>query len=475
MAGKSIRAAALAALMAILPFASVYAASPATTPRYQRLGDWNHVDVVYRYGTDETITFASDDTWARQVREVFIGSGAFGLRCIYPNFSGNPSLDCNEDPSQGPVSRPGWVTCAFIQRYNGYWQMLVDYTSIGVGQSLIAIRDDGSTPTSGNDCSAIYEWTIRQNTMNDFLPPATTGGGGGGGGGGVAVLPPQHKAQQPRSGHQAAPMITLYVDAASQGYIGANLRAQPSRESAILLLISNGASVLAVAKPVKGADGHDWYSVTYKGRTGYVLGSLLSRRKPSGSSAAGTAPLTNTRVIVFHPTGTRGKYVAGSCIGSKIAPRPNAWRCFVSGGPGVSDIQANILEPCFGDASHPTYVICNADPVGDTRGIELTLEERPSSPNTRWNRQTAWLLRLADGSVCRFFEGTPLAVNVSGALTFIRNSCGRPAGDSSWHILSYRTGRVWMAQKVLVSLKPGSEHGSVITKSFQVVITTAWL
>jgi hypothetical protein len=45
----------------------------------------------------------------------------------------------------------------------------------------------------------------------------------------------------------------------------------------------------------------------------------------------------------------------------------------------------------------------------------------------------------------------------------------------SWHILKYQTGPVWMAQKVLDSHKPGSKRGSVITKSFQVVITTAWL
>jgi hypothetical protein len=335
MTHRVICVTALATIMVLLPSTNVSAASPTATSRYQRLGDWNHVDVVYRYGTDETITFASDDTWARQVREVFVRSGAFGLRCIYPNLSGDPSLDCNEGPSHGPVSRPGWITCAFIQRYNGYWQMLADYSNIGVGQSLIAIRDDSSTLASDNDCSTIYQWTIRQNTMNGFLPPTTAGGGGG-----VAILPPQHKAQQAPGRRRTAPIITLYVDAASQEYIGANLRAWPSRESTILLLIPNGASVLAVTKPVKGTDGQDWYEVTYQGKHGHVLGLLLSRTKPSGSSGPGGASLTNTKVIVFHPTGIRGKYVTGSCIGSVIAPRPNAWRCFVSGGPGASDYQA---------------------------------------------------------------------------------------------------------------------------------------
>ncbi len=193
---------ALALLLAVvaLPVSAVRAATPGVSPRYQELGAWNHVDVVYRYGTDETITFASDDTWARAVREDFVNGGAFGLRCIYPNLSGDPTLDCQDDPSQGPVSRPGWIACAYIQRYSGYWQELTDYSNVGVGQSLIAIRDDNSTSATGADCASIYQWASDQDAMNGFPAPVTEvlgGGGGGGAGGSVTVLPPPHKAQHP--------------------------------------------------------------------------------------------------------------------------------------------------------------------------------------------------------------------------------------------------------------------------------------
>jgi len=114
-------------LIIVQPIA--HAASPASPPSYQRLGDWAHVDVVYRYSTHETITFSADDDWAQRTRQNFVGSGQFGLRCFYPNHTGDPSLDCNDDPTQGAVSRPGSLTCAFIQRYNGYWEYLQDYAN----------------------------------------------------------------------------------------------------------------------------------------------------------------------------------------------------------------------------------------------------------------------------------------------------------------------------------------------------------
>ncbi len=70
------------------------------------------------------------------------------------------------------------------------------------------------------------------------------------------------------------PTVILDVVAGSQGYTGANLRAQPSKQSALLTLIPNAASVLADPQTVRG-DGASWYRVTYKGQSGYVLASLL--------------------------------------------------------------------------------------------------------------------------------------------------------------------------------------------------------
>ena len=119
-------------------------------------------------------------------------------------------------------------------------------------------------------------------------------------------------------------------------------------------------------------------------------------------------------------------------------------------------------------------MICNASPLGDTRGIELKLERPPTNPNTRWGPPVAWLVRLADKTTCEFVEGAPLSVTISGRLTFIHDSCGPWISNRSWHILdAYQTGRVWTARKVLVEYKPGI--GAIVLKSFPIAITTAWL
>ena len=80
--------------------------------------------------------------------------------------------------------------------------------------------------------------------------------------------------------------VALYVAAVDQGFEGANLRQMPTKESDILVVIPNGASVQAEARPSEGTvEGEQWYRVTYEGREGFVLGSLLSRRRPGAASA----------------------------------------------------------------------------------------------------------------------------------------------------------------------------------------------
>ncbi len=89
---------------------------------------------------------------------------------------------------------------------------------------------------------------------------------------------------------QGPSTTALYVNAGPQGYTGANLRAQPSKQSTLLLLIPNGARLQTQIPPVKGVDGQKWYKVTYQGKTGYVLSSLLSKQ----DSVSGPPPSSNT-------------------------------------------------------------------------------------------------------------------------------------------------------------------------------------
>ena len=72
--------------------------------------------------------------------------------------------------------------------------------------------------------------------------------------------------------------VTRYVE--TEGYASANLRRRPTTGSPVALSIPYGAQVRAQLVAVTGADAAEWYEVTYRSATGYVLGSLLSERKP---------------------------------------------------------------------------------------------------------------------------------------------------------------------------------------------------
>ncbi len=75
--------------------------------------------------------------------------------------------------------------------------------------------------------------------------------------------------------------ITLYVDAADQGFIGANVRARPSLNAELLDTLANGEEVEAYPDPVTGDNGEPWYKVPYEGRTAFILGTLLSTNPPA--------------------------------------------------------------------------------------------------------------------------------------------------------------------------------------------------
>ena len=72
----------------------------------------------------------------------------------------------------------------------------------------------------------------------------------------------------------------------------------------------------------------------------------------------------------------------------------DAWRCAVGNG---------IYDPCF---SQDESVICGANPTTTTVSFLLTLTEplpAPEAPQDTANH--AWLVELADGTVCEFATG----------------------------------------------------------------------
>ncbi len=80
------------------------------------------------------------------------------------------------------------------------------------------------------------------------------------------------------AGGSSAGTVTMYV--APRQYAGVNLRSGPGTDSRIILTMPYGAKVRVLSAPVRDGEGSDWYRVTYQGRAGYALGSLLSRKDP---------------------------------------------------------------------------------------------------------------------------------------------------------------------------------------------------
>jgi hypothetical protein len=94
-------------------------------------------------------------------------------------------------------------------------------------------------------------------------------------------------AQQAVTRHAAVPdkprrAIPLWVRTLPRR--GATLRVRPAPGSRVLLTIPAGSKVLARKKPIGRRGGDKWYRVTYRGRSGYVLASLLTTEPPQRAS-----------------------------------------------------------------------------------------------------------------------------------------------------------------------------------------------
>ncbi|MDQ3856269.1 MAG: SH3 domain-containing protein, partial [Chloroflexota bacterium] len=88
----------------------------------------------------------------------------------------------------------------------------------------------------------------------------------------------------------------MYVNAARQGFNGANVRARPDQSSRKVDELDNGTAVEAVVPAIHGTDGQSWYRITSPAE-GYVLESLLSDEEPAVSHKV-TYKLTGSAVPV---------------------------------------------------------------------------------------------------------------------------------------------------------------------------------
>lgn len=141
----------------------------------------------------------------------------------------------------------------------------------------------------------------------------------------------------------------------------------------------------------------------------------------------------STKVVLFSPSGIRGTLDApADCWETSLAaPRANAWRC----------IGKNIIyDPCFSTSTQANYVICAADPSGDTRGLKAMLAHPLSAPGPYGSGIQAWTMRLSDGSVCSFYTGA------TGLIGGERINYGCTNGSAI--VGSPRIGSVWMVKEM---------------------------
>jgi hypothetical protein len=132
------------------------------------------------------------------------------------------------------------------------------------------------------------------------------------------------------------------------------------------------------------------------------------------STSTQTAPaVLATQVIAYTPPQPANSVPVenGSCWTNSIAApfRSDAWRCAV--GNGISD-------PCFEIPNNTSSLLCDVNPTvansSSTFVLKLTQplpasEIPPGLPPSNW----AWLVQLADGTLCTPFTGT-LPITATG-------------------------------------------------------------
>lgn len=178
------------------------------------------------------------------------------------------------------------------------------------------------------------------------------------------------------------------------------------------------------------------------------------------STPSAAQDVTETKVIHFTPALPNTEAREGYCWTASLADRrADAFRCMIGN---------QIFDPCF--VLEGDKVVCGANPVTKEPGFPLKLTQplpaarSPSNGADNW----AWMVELADGTVCSFltgatggFEGKRLNYGCSG----------RTDSDSVMILSDLQPGKIWYANKVIVSSGPS---GISLKKSEMVPVRTVW-
>lgn len=176
------------------------------------------------------------------------------------------------------------------------------------------------------------------------------------------------------------------------------------------------------------------------------------------STAAPAATVAATEVITYTPGLPAGKPREGNCWTSSLAVwRADAWRCMIGN---------EIYDPCFSEGEG---VICDARPMSSDAGFALKLTEPlPTAEAPQDTAAHAWLVELADGTVCEFATGATGGVNGE------RFNYLCPSPDPSQYVVilgELQPGAVWMAQRAVVA---GGPPEPTVLESALTPVRTVW-
>lgn len=190
------------------------------------------------------------------------------------------------------------------------------------------------------------------------------------------------------------------------------------------------------------------------------------------STSTQTAPVTPATQIVAYVPATPASSTpveSGSCWTNSIAApfRSDAWRCTV--GNSISD-------PCFEIPGSTSTLLCNINPTTVTAStstfvLDLTKplpapEIPPGLPPSNW----AWLVQLADGTLCTPFTGT-LPITANGEAASYGCAPG-PLGDNLLIFALNSSSSAWTADVGTIAETTSSLP--TIATSSTVPVATVW-
>ncbi len=182
-------------------------------------------------------------------------------------------------------------------------------------------------------------------------------------------------------------------------------------------------------------------------------GAAEGESSAEGESTTGTT----TNIVAFLPAIPEAS-ANGTCwANSLIIQQANAWRCSLESG--------QIYDPCLIVDENQT-IVCGADPISGEPGVRLNLTEPLPEPTitTQDALTQAWLLELADGTICSFATGATLA--------FDERRVNYNCEDNS-NLLGelQNEGDIWRAERVIIAR---NDEGFFIQESQLVPIASLW-